>query len=323
MNGGLYIASAPSHENNVTVHHSPTKPSPSVTLEVVSDQQTNNHGLHHHSPPINNHHQQHPLHIPAKRLGSGTPGSGGLWSTSSGTGSTGYGSLDPTSSPFLSPSSASTQNTVDQPTGSPNSSNNTSSNSYRDNNGTSSLNNNNNNNTSPSSSSASSMTTAAASYPPSHYSSIAAMEASARRPSAVAPVSSSSSLSADTKPAVSMAGLSFWGNDYPKYSAAGLQHPSAAGADAMCGAAAAAFQHQSPASWNYPHPSQYALTSPEQAAEVRARQMTADAAAASSFHADYSRLQYPHEGIYTHPPGENNRNSFSSDRSSESPARSG
>ena len=58
--------------------------------------------------------------------------------------------------------------------------------------------------------------------------------------------------------------------------------------------------------WNYPHPGQYAaaLASPEQAAAeaARARQMAADSAA--GFHADYTRLQYPPDGIYTHPPGE-------------------
>merc|ERR550532_592733 len=45
-----------------------------------------------------------------------------------------------------------------------------------------------------------------------------------------------------------------------------------------------------------------ALTSPEQAAAeaARARQMAADSAA--GFHADYTRLQYPPDGIYTHPP---------------------
>ena len=47
-----------------------------------------------------------------------------------------------------------------------------------------------------------------------------------------------------------------------------------------------------------------ALTSPEQAAAeaARARQMAADSA---GFHAaaDYTRLQYPPDGIYTHPPG--------------------
>ena len=43
-----------------------------------------------------------------------------------------------------------------------------------------------------------------------------------------------------------------------------------------------------------------ALATPEQAAEAR-RQM----AAADHFNhaADYTRLQYPHDGIYTHPPG--------------------
>jgi hypothetical protein len=40
------------------------------------------------------------------------------------------------------------------------------------------------------------------------------------------------------------------------------------------------------------------MTSPEQAAAEARRHMD------SGFHAaDYTRLQYPHDGIYTHPPG--------------------
>ena len=150
-------------------------------------------------------------------------------------------------------------------------------------------------------------------YSTSHYSSLAASAEAVRRGGAT-PTGGLT----DTKP-----GLSFWQNDYHKYSqAAGLAAavtpsttqgtpgtPSvtmAAVAASECSqmSAAAGFAAHQAAAWNYPHPGQYAaaLASPEQAAAeaARARQMAADSA---GFHADYTRLQYPPEGIYTHPPG--------------------
>ena len=154
---------------------------------------------------------------------------------------------------------------------------------------------------------------AASPYPTSHYSSLAASEAVRR----ATPTGMT-----DTKP-----GLSFWQNDYHKYAAASAASvggasvsttqsnttsPSAAASIAATEPScqmttAAGFAAQQAAAWNYPHPSHYgvaALTSPEQAAAeaARARQMAADSA---GFHAaaDYTRLQYPPDGIYTHPPG--------------------
>ena len=152
---------------------------------------------------------------------------------------------------------------------------------------------------------------AASPYPTSHYSSLAASEVVRR----ATPTGMT-----DTKP-----GLSFWQNDYHKYAAASAASvggasvsttqssntsPSAAASIAATDPSqmttAAGFAAQQAAAWNYPHPSHYAaaLTSPEQAAAeaARARQMAADSA---GFHAaaDYTRLQYPPDGIYTHPPG--------------------
>ena len=169
---------------------------------------------------------------------------------------------------------------------------------------------------------------AAAAYPTSHYSSFSASEAVRR----ATPTGTGSS-SVDTKP-----GLSLWQNDYHKYSQAAAAQasaaasasttsptstsaasgtsgsgtqgscltPTAAATAASMDAAAGFAAHQTAAAWNYPHPGQYAASAlastPEQAAveAARARQM-ADTAA--GFHADYTRLQYPPDGIYTHPPG--------------------
>ena len=159
-------------------------------------------------------------------------------------------------------------------------------------------------------------------YATSHYSSLAASEA-ARRGGGTTPTGNGS-MTADTKP-----GLSFWQNDYHKYSVAAAASAStaavanaasqgastpgtpsvtmAAVAASECSqmSAAAGFAAHQAAAWNYPHPGQYAaaLASPEQAAAeaARARQMAAESA---GFHtADYTRLQYPPDGIYAHPPG--------------------
>ena len=159
---------------------------------------------------------------------------------------------------------------------------------------------------------------AASPYPSSHYSSLAASAEAVRRGGAGTPTGTSSL--PDTKPT----GLNFWQSDYHKYSAAAAASANptttsqgsttasvtmaAAVAASECSqmSAAAGFAAHQAAAWNYPHPGQYAaaLTSPEQAAAeaARARQMAADSAA--GFHADYTRLQYPPDGIYTHPPGE-------------------
>ena len=165
---------------------------------------------------------------------------------------------------------------------------------------------------------------AASPYPSSHYSSLAASAEAVRRSGGAGTPTGTSSMP-DTKP-----GLSFWQSDYHKYSAAaaasansttastvGTTQGSTTASVSMATAAAVAasecsqmsaanFAAHQAAAWNYPHPGQYAaaLTSPEQAAAeaARARQMAADSAA--GFHADYTRLQYPPDGIYTHPPGE-------------------
>ena len=165
---------------------------------------------------------------------------------------------------------------------------------------------------------------AASPYPSSHYSSLAASAEAVRRGGGAGTPTGTSSMP-DTKP-----GLSFWQSDYHKYSAAAAASANsttssagsttqgsttasvsmataAAVAASECSqmSAAAGFAAHQAAAWNYPHPGQYAaaLTSPEQAAAeaARARQMAADSAA--GFHADYTRLQYPPDGIYTHPPG--------------------
>jgi hypothetical protein len=109
----------------------------------------------------------------------------------------------------------------------------------------------------------------------------------------------------DTKPNVSSsaaaaaaASLNFWQSDYHKYSnPSSCLTPTASDCQASFAAA-----HQA---WNYPHPGQY-LTTPEQAAAEARRHMDT-----TGFHAaDYTRLQYPHEGIYTHPPGKSSKTYF-------------
>lgn len=157
---------------------------------------------------------------------------------------------------------------------------------------------------------------AASPYPASHYSSLAASAEAARARGGATPTGGGTASMTDTKP-----GLSFWQTDYHKYSAAAAASAasptsgssttpsvsmSAAVAASECSqmSAAAGFAAHQAAAWNYPHPGQYAaaLASPEQAAAeaARARQMAADTA---GFHADYTRLQYPPDGIYSHPPG--------------------
>jgi hypothetical protein len=150
-------------------------------------------------------------------------------------------------------------------------------------------------------------------YSTSHYSSLAASAEAVRRGGAT-PTGGLT----DTKP-----GLSFWQNDYHKYAQAATAAVTPSTAQVTAGtpsvtmaavaasecaqsqmSAAAGFAAHQAAAWNYPHPGQYAsaLASPEQAAAeaARARQMAAETA---GFHADYTRLQYPPDGIYTHPPG--------------------
>ena len=148
-------------------------------------------------------------------------------------------------------------------------------------------------------------------YSTSHYSSLAASAEAVRR-GGTTPTGGMT----DTKP-----GLSFWQNDYHKYSQAAAASVTSSTSNGTTGtpsvtmaavaasecsqmSAAAGFAAHQAAAWNYPHPGQYAagLASPEVAAAeaARARQMAADSA---GFHADYTRLQYPPDGIYTHPPG--------------------
>ena len=132
---------------------------------------------------------------------------------------------------------------------------------------------------------------ATASYPTSHYSaSLAASEASRRAAAAAA-----AQQQADTKLS------SFWQNDYYKSATVASGLPPTVTETCQ---PAASFSHTA-AAWNYPHPGGYAAAAalgatPEQAAEAR-RHM----AAADHFNhaADYTRLQYPPDGIYTHPPG--------------------
>ena len=90
-----------------------------------------------------------------------------------------------------------------------------------------------------------------------------------------------------------------------------LALPGSPGAASAVSAAAGFASHQAAAAaWNsYPHAGAYSAAAalattagagatPEQAAEAR-RQM-----AAASDYADYTRLHYPPDGIYTQPPGE-------------------
>ena len=151
---------------------------------------------------------------------------------------------------------------------------------------------------------------AASPYPTSHYSSLAASAEAVRRATPTGMT--------DTKP-----GLSFWQNDYHKYAAASAASvggvstsqsnttsptavASIAATECSQMTTAAGFAAHQAAAWNYPHPGQYAaaLASPEQAAAEAARAQRI-AAENAGFHAaaDYTRLQYPPDGIYTHPPG--------------------
>ena len=267
MNGGLTYAPQPANNNSDT------------SVENINDFKTN--GLKHSavprlsSPveanggvdPTNT--NGGPLHIPAKRVG-------GHWT---------------------SPASVAS-NTTDR-----------SSYSLIDSNGT-----NGGSSVTPTIDPLMAVSAATSPYSTSHYSSLAASAEAVRRGGAT-PTGGLT----DTKP-----GLSFWQNDYHKYAQAAtaavtpstaqvttgtpsvtMAHAVAASecAQSQMSAAAGFAAHQA-AAWNYPHPGQYAsaLASPEQAAAeaARARQMAAETA---GFHADYTRLQYPPDGIYTHPPG--------------------
>ena len=184
---------------------------------------------------------------------------------------------------------------------------------------------------------------AATAYAPSHYPSLnSSADLGHRRLHVAAPTASAAALPvADTKPvpgglvtspsstpvsSSAASTLPFWQNDYHKYSSSttgggsnvgagstgggtgtmGSSPVGAAATAAECQAAAAAaafsHHHQAAASWNYPHPGNYGLTT-SPADEARARHAAAMTADAASFHTDYSRLQYPPEGIYAHPPG--------------------
>ena len=316
MNGGLY-ASPALGEPIINPNHnsiSPIKSSPLLDVDITAISPTNNGGQYHQTQLQQN---QGPLHIPAKRLGisshsesssihrSGINGSGNPSAWTSPSAGVGYSPTD------------------DSTTGAVNGTSTNGTSFLQD----SATNYNNNNTTSPaspsrsggrhrgeesspidhtlSSSIASAAATAAAaeltsqaslamaataSYPTSHYSaSLAASEAS-RRAAAVA-----AQQQADTKLS------SFWGNDYYKSATVASGLPPTV--TETCQPSAASFSHTA-AAWNYPHPGGYAaaaaLATPEQAAEAR-RHM----AAADHFNhaADYTRLQYPPDGIYTHPPG--------------------
>ena len=320
MNGGLYTATPSLGEPILNPNHnsiSPIKSSPLLDVDITAISPTTNGGQYHQ-----NHIQQNqgPIHIPAKRLGVPLPTetSSGHRLSNTNTGNSSIWS-SPTSGVEYSPTGDTTTPAV----------NGTSTN------GTSflqdsSANYNNNNTESPTSpsgggvrsrgdeaspinhtlsssiasaaasaaaaeltSQASLAMAATASYPTSHYSaSLAAAEAS-RRSAAAAAVQQQT----DTKLS------SFWQNDYYKSATAASCLPPPPSVTDTCQPSAASFSHTA-AAWNYPHPGGYAaaaaLATPEQAAEAR-RQM----AAADHFNhaADYTRLQYPHDGIYTHPPG--------------------
>ena len=320
MNGGLYATPSlgepilnPNH-NNI----SPIKSSPLLDVDITAISPTANGGgtYHHHQ------HNQGPLHIPAKRLVPTESGSGHRSANTNTGGSSAWSS--PTTGLGYSPTGDSTSGPV---------------NGISATNGTnflqdSSSNYNNNNTTSPNSSgggrnrfeskiegdesspinhtlsssvaSAAAVSAAAAeltshaslamaataSYPTSHYSaSLAAAEASRRTAAAAA-----AQQQADTKLS------SFWQNDYYKSATAASGLPPPPTVTDTCQPSATSFSHTA-AAWNYPHPGAgyaAALATPEQAAEAR-RHM----AAADHFNhaADYTRLQYPPDGIYTHPPG--------------------
>ena len=305
MNGSIY-ASPALGEPIINPNHnsiSPIKSSPLLDVDITAVSPTSNGGQYHQSHLTQN---QGPLHIPAKRLGnSGNPSA---WTSPSGVG--------------YSPTGDNTSGAANGAT--------TNGNSFLQDSAT---NYNNNNTTSPSSpsrsgirnrgeesspidhsltssiasaaasaaaaeltSQASAAMAATASYPTSHYSaSLAASEASRRAAAAAA-----AQQQTDSKLS------SFWQNDYYKSATVASGLPPTV--TETCQPSAASFSH-SAAAWNYPHPGGYAaaaaLATPEHAAEAR-RQM----AAADHFNhaADYTRLQYPPDGIYTHPPGKLSRN---------------
>ena len=319
MNGGLY-ASPALGEPIINHNHnsiSPIKSSPLLDVDITAVSPTNNGGQYHHTQI---HQNQGPLHIPAKRLGISVP------SESSSAHRSGISSNSGNPSAWSSPSAGVGYSpTSETATGAVNGTSTNNDSSFLQD---STTNYNNNTTTSPTSpsrggirnrgdesspidhtlsssiasaaasavaaeltSQASLAMAATASYPTSHYSaSLAASEASRRAAAAAA-----AQQQADTKLS------SFWQNDYYKSATVASGLPPTV--TETCQPSAASFSH-SAATWNYPHPGGYpsaaALATPEQAAEAR-RHM----AAVDHFNhaADYTRLQYPPDGIYTHPPG--------------------
>ena len=315
MNGGLY-ASPALGEPIINPNHnsiSPIKSSPLLDVDITAISPTNNGG-HYHQSQI----QQNlgPLHIPAKRLGisvpseatsghrSGISNSGHTSAWSSTTAGVGY---SPTSD-TTTINGASTNGTSFLQDSAPNYNNNTTTSPTSPSRGgvrtrgdesspidhtlSSSI------ASAAASAAAAELTTqvslamaATASYPTSHYSaSLAASEASRRAAAAAA-----AQQQADTKLS------SFWQNDYYKSASVASGLPPTV--TETCQPSAASFSHTA-AAWNYPHPGGYAaaaaLATPEQQDAAR-RHM----AAADHFNhaADYTRLQYAPDGIYTHPPG--------------------
>ena len=315
MNGGLY-ASPALGEPIINPNHnsiSPIKSSPLLDVDISAISPTSNGGQYHQSQIAQN---QGPLHIPAKRLGLAVPSETGSGHRS---GISNSGNPSAWSSPSAGVGYSPTSDTT---TGAVNGTSTNGTSFLQD----STINYNNNNTTSPASpsrsgirnrgeesspidhtltssiasaaavsaaaaeltSQASIAMAATASYPTSHYSAtLAASEASRAR--ALAQQQTDTKLS------------SFWQNDYYKSASVASGLPPTV--TETCQPSAASFSH-SAAAWNYPHPGGYAaaaaLATPEQAAEAR-RHM----AAADHFNhaADYTRLQYPPDGIYTHPPG--------------------
>ena len=308
MNGGLYSGTNGDTLAATVNSFSPIKSSSSSLVDVdISTSppdlvHQSHHSIHHQ---IQQHHlQQPPLHIPAKRPAPEVRSTSSLWSVTGTTPLTGYSPTEPTSN-GLSGSITTNGN-------------------HNNNSGS---NNNNNNNNSSSSAYVSNIHESPGSYssssPPRTSTAVtsSAITSSANSSSLISPSSMAASAYhhgpsshypslaseirrpptaglVDTKPNVSSsaaaaaaASLNFWQSDYHKYSnPSSCLTPTASDCQASFAAA-----HQA---WNYPHPGQY-LTTPEQAAAEARRHMDT-----SGFHAaDYTRLQYPHEGIYTHPPG--------------------
>ena len=309
MNGGLYTGASGDTLAASVNSFSPIKSSNSSLVDV--DISTSPPDLVHHSHhsihhQLQQHHQQQPLHIPAKRATAEVrSGTASLWPVSGTTPIIGYSPTEPTTNGL---SSSITNGNHSNTNGNSTSANNNSNT------------NNNNNNTSStfgsslhespgSYSSSPPRSTTAATSTTSSLISPAAMATSAyhhgssshypslsseiRRPPTAGLVDTKPNVSS-TAAAAAAASLNFWQSDYHKYSnPSSCLTPTATDCQASFAAA-----HQA-AAWNYPHPGQY-LTSPEQAAAEARRHMD------SGFHAaDYTRLQYPHDGIYTHPPGKN------------------